>query len=277
VAVPSSVTSYSWLREPNYFEYPDIRLEMNNTDLLIGFGEVGQAIHSIFGERREIAMCDPPKGLILDAFAADWMHIAIPYTDEFIPTVVEYTHMYTPKHIIIHSTVPVGTTRKVERQSDYIPTYFSPIRGRHPNLARAIRDFPKWYSSPLPGQADEEIEVYYATAGIQTRRAPSHEFLEWAKLLETFTYGYNLVMWQEIERQAAKIPGNKQANLSTLKNWLYEKRKCYDGDLGVVPIYDLVPGPIGGHCVTENWTLLEPMMDPDLYNWLVKSNGLRKP
>ena len=247
-------------------------------DIIIGGGEVGTALAEVLGERRPIGIHDPPRGSIQEPTndECDWLHISFPYSESFISTVVEYVRKFNPNHLVIHSTVPIGTTRKIEREADYIPTYYSPIRGRHPNLARYIREFPKWYASSIPGGMDNDFVTYFAAASIQTRKAPSYEALEWYKLLETFTYGYNLVMWQEIERQASKLQGDKQANLSALKNWLHEKKRVYDGDLGYVPIYDLVPGPIGGHCILPNVELLKEQMTPELYAWLTVSNEMRK-
>ena len=248
------------------------------SDLLIGFGEVGAALYEVLSERRSFYIVDPAKGYepeLGEAPQSDWMHVTIPYSESFISTIVEYVMKFNPNHLVLHSTVPIGTTRKIEREADYIPTYYSPIRGRHPNLARYIREFPKWYASSISGGMDNEFVTYFAAAGIQTRKAPSYEFLEYAKLAETLTYGYNLVMWQEIERQIRKLPGDKQTNLSSLKNWLHEKKRVYDGDLGVVPIYDLVPGSIGGHCVVQNWDLLGEYIHPSLLEWLKTSNAMR--
>lgn len=249
------------------------------TDIIVGLGEVGVALWSVLGERRTIVPCDPAVGYPLESLSTSvgWMHIAIPYTDTFTTIVADDIHKFNPDNTVIHSTVPVGTTRKVEKDADYQTTvYYSPVRGRHPNLTRYLRQFPKWYATEAPGEYDNRITAYFAEAGIQTRKAPNFEVLEWMKLLETFTFGYNLVMWQEIERQCKKLPGHSAANLSVLKSWLYEKKKVYDGDLGYVPIYDLVPGPIGGHCIMPNLDLLEPLMDTYLYDWMVKSNEMRK-
>ena len=85
-----------------------------------------------------------------------------------------------------------------------------------------------------------------------------------------------LSMWQEIEREIGKLSGDKHANLTAMKQFLFEKRKVYDGDLGLTPVLDLVPGQIGGHCITQNWNLLEEQMTPELYAWLTASNEMRK-
>ena len=246
------------------------------TDLLIGHGEVGSALHEVLGERRELIVIDRAKGFDPpESFEPDWLHIAIPYTDSFMDTVIAYVSAFYPNKVVIHSTVPIGTTRLVHRKMLELDVYYSPVRGRHPRLARYIREFPKWYASAALGNMDRRFSEYFALAGVQTRKAPSFEFLEWAKLWETTSYGYNLVMWQEIERQVKDIPGDIQRNLSALKSWFHEKKKVYDGDLGYVPIYDLVPGPIGGHCILPNIEFLKERLTPELYAWLIASNASR--
>src|SRR3990167_5126281 len=258
-------------------------METSGTDLLVGFGEVGQALHSVLAERRKFVICDPPKKLNPQTFQTDWLHVCIPYTNSFVDDVLDYREKFFPRFIVIHSTVPVGTTRTIcekmgphgngEFGSFYV--YYSPIRGIHPNLARFIREFPKWYASEWVGNADLAFSGYFAQAGIQVRRAPSTDMLELMKLWETLEYGYRIVLWQEIERQIRKnMPGSFDENLTAMKSWLFEKRRVYDGDRGLVPI--MYGGPIGGHCVEANWDLLSPIMDSKLYEWLVHSNTLRK-
>ena len=34
----------------------------NETDLVLGYGEVGQAIHTVLSERRKVLIVDPAKG-----------------------------------------------------------------------------------------------------------------------------------------------------------------------------------------------------------------------
>ena len=255
-------------------------------DILIGFGEVGSALYDILNERRHILIHDPPKGFE-EPFprkdAIEWMHVSIPYSDSFIDTVLEYRNDFYPRFIVIHSTVPVGTTRALcekigvhgngEFGSFYV--YYSPIRGLHPHLARYIREFPKWYATEWIGNADIAFSGYFAQAGIQVRRAPSTDVLELMKLLETAEYGYRIALWQEIERQLRAIDKvNFDTNLTAMKTWLFEKRKVYDGDRGLAPI--MYGGIIGGHCVTQNWELLKPQMTDEFYKWLVTSNKLRK-
>ena len=243
------------------------------TDLIVGYGEVGQALMEVLKERHSIEVHDPPKGL--EYYAPineyEWMHVCIPYTDTFVETVTSYIKLFRPSHIVIHSTVAVGTTRRIAHDN----ITYSPVRGIHPNIARYIREFPKWFAT-----TDDEDAVlsYFQPCGISMRRAPSIESLEWMKLFETTEYGYRIVLWQEIERQAEmpEVRGfaTKEEVMNAMKEWLFEKRKVYDGDRGLVPI--MFGGSIGGHCVKENWELLRPLMTPELYAWLTISQSLRE-
>lgn len=244
-------------------------------DILIGSGEVGSALLAVLSERREFAVHDPPKGIEAKAGEYDWMHISMGWSDRFVAQVEAYYLQFQPKHIVIHSTCPVGSTRQIERTCDYTTSYYSPVRGRHPNLASAIRSFPKWYADSSPGQADNEIEAYYAQAGIQSRKAPSFEVLELMKLWETSSFALQLIMWAEIENELKTLPGNPKANLSAMKSWLWEKRRCYDGDIGLCPVLDLIPGKLGGHCLRSNIEIAKEYFHPSLYDWLTSVDDAR--
>jgi len=258
------------------------------TDLVIGFGEVGKALAHVLGERAEIAIHDPPKGYeaknvrslydqneeypVSAPVEYEWMHIAYPWHKEFVTTTRGYMDTFRPKHVVIHSTVPVGTTSdlfSIMPPGFYSVTY-SPVRGIHPHLARYLREFPKWYATDDSSEA-KAVEELFHSCGMQTRRAPSYDALEWLKLMETTEYGYRIALWQEIERQAENLEW-----VNAMKDFLFEKRKVYDGDRGLAPI--MYGGVIGGHCVMPNLELLRQsgMMSPQLYRWLKESNEMRK-
>ena len=244
-----------------------------SVDLIIGYGEVGQALETVLKERYTIHVHDPSKGRSADAsLRYEWMHIAIPFGPTFVADVVGYTKLYKPEHTVIHSTVPVGTTRSIPYP---FHVTFSPVRGIHPDLVRYIREFPKWFATT--DDTDAVLE-HFQSCGISMRLAPSIEALEWFKLVETTEYAYRIVLWQEFERQAkaCEVRGgaSKTDVISALKHWLYEKRKAYDGDRGLAPI--MFGGPIRGHCLMPNIELLSPLMTKELYSWLTRSNALRE-
>ncbi len=248
-------------------------------DLIVGYGEVGRALMDVLKERYAIEVHDPPKGLNAPVQEYGWMHICVSYTTQFVEVVVSYIEMFKPAHVVIHSTVPVGTCLRIEENMMSLSVIYSPVRGIHPHLTRYLREFPKWFYT---GDNAESVafQGYMAQVGIQTRQARGYGQLELMKLWETTEYGYRIVMWQEIERELKSLypgwgshPEDYEVALSDMKAWLFEKRKVYDGDRGLVPI--LFGGVIGGHCVKENWELQKPMMTPEFYTWLVTSQRLR--
>src|SRR5438132_10337165 len=99
-------------------------------------GEVGSALFQVLGERRRIDPHDPvKKQWASPQNETDWLHIAYPYSDSFISTTVEYVKQFEPNTLAIHATVPIGTTRKIEKDLDYAAdVVFTPIRRRHPRL-----------------------------------------------------------------------------------------------------------------------------------------------
>ena len=253
-------------------------------DLILGYGEVGKALGEVLGERREILIHDPKTGHIVQPVEGeeeiDWMHVCFPHSQSFKGDVCAYRSEFRPKHVVIHSTVPVGTTLQVLKQFEtFQGLTYSPIRGIHPHLTRYLREFPKRFATY---EDYGEVERYFTSCGMQVRGAPSTEMLEFMKLWETTEYGYRIAMWQEIERQMEKIRkewglvGSWDENLTAIKSWLFEKRKVYDGDRGLVPI--MHGAVIGGHCVVQNWNLMREsgFMSPQLYRWLAESNQMRK-
>ena len=241
------------------------------SELIVGHGEVGRALEEVLKERYEVVIHDPPKERLAPEGKYQWMHICIPYTDSFVNAVDFYVKQFSPEHTVIHSTLPVGTTRALSYL--YHVTY-SPIRGEHPELVRYLREFPKWIATT---DDSNEVLSHFQACGISMRLAPSIEALEWFKLLETFEYAYRIVLWQEIERQADRreVRGGATKNevLSALKEWFFEKRAVYDGERGLVPI--MFGGVIKGHCLMPNVELLKPLMTKELYEWVMKSNRVR--
>ena len=76
--------------------------------LIVGNGEVGEALGKVLAEHKP-EFIDPGKGLLSSAITSDYMHICIPYSDTFVETVERYKLEHQPTHLVVHSSVPVGT------------------------------------------------------------------------------------------------------------------------------------------------------------------------
>ena len=115
--------------------------------LVIGMGEIGSAIQSIFGAD----YTDPVKGDSFSNGDYDMMHICIPYSKNFEKIVKEYQEEYKPVYTVVHSTVPIGTCNRLD-------VTHSPCRGKHPSLKESILTFVKYVGGTHADIVAEEFK-----------------------------------------------------------------------------------------------------------------------
>lgn len=211
--------------------------------VIIGQGEIGESLAEALNEydRMILDKHDHRQG----NGDVEIIHICFPYSDNFISEVKRYQRMYKPQYTVIHSTVPVGTSR----QCDAI---HSPCVGIHPHLAKSLKTFTKF----LGGEKASEVAQYFRRAGISVYLFDDPETTELMKTLSTSFYGLLIEWTKEVKRQCEKYGVPFEA--WTL--WTNNYNKGYD-ILGY-PEYmrpNLVPirTKIGGHCVIPNLDFLE--------------------
>lgn len=212
--------------------------------LIIGRGEVGTALAGALG-------IYAPKvidiGEIPDGSAVDVMHICFPFTDAFIGEAFTYQSRYAPKvATVIHSTVPVGTSRKCS-------AIHSPIRGQHPNLQDGIRTFPKM----IGGRDASLVADYFRRAGLKIELYDKQETTELAKLLDTEAYRVSIEFAQRAKSLADKhlLSFHEVYTLPTIG---YNAGYTALGHPEYVrPVLQPIAGEIGGHCVLPNKALIE--------------------
>jgi len=239
--------------------------------VIIGLGEVGSALHSFFKSSGKFEVygydVDPRKSINkLDEIPrnVDFLHIALPYTEKFVDMVNYYVFLLNPQHIVIHSTVAPGTTRRVFEKAGK-PTAFSPVRGKHPNILRHLSFWPKWIAS-LPQGSLSVFVLHHTLAGFKVREYYGDpESLELAKLWETVYRAIMIASWQEIHRIAIKF----NADITTIAEFVGEVHKVlYDR-----PIY--YPSYIGGHCLIPNTMILNSVAPSKLFEFVLESNEKR--
>ena len=178
------------------------------------------------------------------------MHVAIPFSPTFVVDVKRYMGKYlrTDGLVIVHSTVPVGTTMQLGGGSVH-----SPIRGVHPNLEAGVRTFAKYFGGP---RAQEAADIFVA-AGIETRAVPLAETTEAAKLWCTTAYGLQILIEKAIHAYCEEHELDFEVVYAF---WTQSYNEGYVA-LGMShvqrPVLKHVPGRIGGHCVIPNARLLK--------------------
>ncbi len=238
--------------------------------VVVGLGEVGRPLYEIIAEsgKYEVYGYDVDKAKTIHGLndipkGIDFLHIAIPYGSRFVDVVVEYVDMWRPSAIVIHSTVAPGTTRRIFERVG-IPTAYSPVRGKHPNLKKHLRFWTKWVAV-LPKDSEDIIVNHLQSLGFNTVVSPDPESLELAKLWETVYRAIMIASWQELHRIALRVG----ADIGVVAEFVREVHEV----LRDRPIY--FPGFIGGHCLIPNTRILNEVYKSKLLEFVLESNELR--
>ena len=228
--------------------------------IVVGLGEVGSALLNIlqcdgYDPNKSFLTSDPHNQETYPFFWRDGqiyygdydvLHVAFPYFDKFEETVREYQNLFHPKLTIIHSSVPVGTSREVE-------AVHSPIRGVHPYLEKGIRTFVKYFG----GEKAEDAAKIFSDLGIKTKVTDYSETTEAAKLWDTTQYGISILLNKEIYK-FCKAKSIDFDIVYTDFNKTYNEGYTKLGMPHVVrPYLKHMEGKIGGHCVVPNAKLLQ--------------------
>lgn len=214
--------------------------------LIIGAGEVGNSLAEVLAGTYEVFVHDkdPP-----DVENVGALNICFGYSSGFEAHVKAYIAKYEPKVTIIHSTVPVGTTRTLG-----FGTVHSPIHGVHPNLTKGISTFVKYVGGRSTMAVDLAVE-FLRRAGINAEKVSTPEASELSKLLCTTYYAWNVIFAKEAEKLCHELG----LPFEEVYGWNESYNRGYEA-LGKPnvrrPVLQPVPGPIGGHCLIPNAKLL---------------------
>lgn len=221
-------------------------------NLIIGYGEIGKAVGAVIGEHDWV---DLTASLSIGKY--DIIHICFPYTSYFVEHVMGYAQDWKPKHVIIWSTVPIGTTKQIGG------AVHSPVEGKHPDLALSIQTMERWVG------CNEKVEGrffanYFRDLGLRTKLVESSDFTEALKLLSTTEYGINI----EFARYKKRVADKLGMDYELTKEWNREYNRLYH-TLGMERrfqkfVLDAPEGPKGGHCVVPNARLLDEQFPSDL-------------
>ena len=214
--------------------------------VILGAGEVGIALRNVLSDYAP-TLIDPKFGSFgVDIQDVTHMHVCFPYSETFIKDVEEYQARFKPLYTIIHSTVPVGTSRLVNG-------LHSPIRGIHPHLAEGIKTFVKF----IGGQNASEVADYFRRAGLRVCLFDAPETTEALKLFDTEYYRVAIEFAQRVKTYCDKNKLNFH-EVYTLGNQTYNEGYTKLGHPEFVrPVLQPIMTPISGHCVMPNAELIK--------------------
>lgn len=220
-------------------------MKKDNKHLVIGAGEVGSSLFNVLKPHYDVFLRDKNNNL---SGKFNVVHICYPNIKNFTEISKDYIKKYQPDLVIVHSTVPIGTTRKVLTTAVH-----SPIRGLHPNLEKGIKTFVKYFG----GKKAKDAVKIFSDIGIKTQCFAKSETTELLKILDTTYYGWNIIFAKEIKRICDKLKLNFD-DVYTIPNNDYNEGYIKLGKSNVVrPVLKAMPGKIGGHCVVQNCDLLD--------------------
>lgn len=184
------------------------------------------------------------------------IHVCIPWGDTFVGAVLGQITSET-EMIIIHSTVPVGTTDRINKVIGRELAVHSPVRGVHPDLAEGIRKFAKYVGTEeaaLKSKVSEhlcDLGCEDVVVGFTSRET------ELAKILSTTYYGWNIVFEKEVNRICKQMEVDPDVVYRHWNSTYNEGYRELGKDNVVRPVLEHMEGQIGGHCVTGNLDLLD--------------------
>jgi len=209
--------------------------------LIAGFGEIGESL-------RNVLHCYSP-GILFDKTDSvtgtyEIMHVCFPYSKDFIKYVKKYQKKYKPKYTVIHSTVPVGTSRKCK-------AIHSPVIGIHPNMGESLQTFTKF----LGGAQASEVANYFRRAGMKVHLEDTPEATELLKIQSTTLYALQIEFYKDMKKQCKK----NKVDYNSWLLWLDNYNKGYE-KLGYPeykkPLLEPIMVKQGGHCTLPNLELL---------------------
>ena len=218
---------------------------------IVGLGETGKSLAEIYADHPQYRIFS--KDLDFDEIQeVEILNICIPYNEKFLPTVTEKAS--SSDKIIIHSTVPVGVTRKVFEATG-ISVCHSPIRGIHPHLYEGLKTFVKYVGPVNHGDAPI-FKAHLESLGMKSEVFSSPETTELAKLLSTTYYGI-CIAWHGEMGKMCQEHGLDFTEVVSEFNKTYNQGYTELGKLNVVRPELYAPEKhIGGHCVIPNAKIL---------------------
>lgn len=232
--------------------------------LIIGQGEVGQALYDVCSKNHETFIRDVEP---LACENVEILQIAYPDHDGFAETTKAYIAEYRPKLTIINSSVRAGTTDDCGKDVVY-----SPVRGRHPRLAESLRS----YYKIVAGRSQDYVNLavaYFRLCGMRCLETNDVIGAELVKLLSNIHMGLEIAWRQEVDRILAHFG----AEADTYEAWedTYAVGYQNDGDTHLMRPR-MRPDPIGGHCILPCTELLKTQFKSKALDFILESNKQAK-
>ena len=230
---------------------------LKSKDVVAGLGEIGTPIFQLFSKSNIVVGYDIDPKLInkkkfekYQNFETRFLHICIPYNDNFVKNIMKLSKKFSPKCIVIQSTIPPRTTKTIQNSFD-IPIIYSATRGLHKRMLRDLYKYTKFFAientAPKAKWACIQYKKLLNDCNVKSKQMSKPLTLELAKIVcDTSYYGW-LINYAQLSNMIAIENG---INYDEMWSFADEIHKF----LGNRP--KMYPGFIGGHCVIPNLKLM---------------------
>lgn len=235
--------------------------------LVIGQGQIGMALHQIFSGAHECRIRD----VLVEAndpMGVEVLHIAYPYSENFVEHTLAYIEWYKPRLTIIHSSVAVGTTDLCGPH-----VVHAPERGRYPNLAQEMAAFTKF----VGGRQNDDRELardYFAKCKWPVVLVDDPSWTELVKLLSNAHLGLEIAWRQEVRRIAKSFGLHGHAVYNAWEDSYNRGHMALGHKQLVRPT--VRPDPIGGHCILPCIDILSEQFSSEAFEFIRRSNAKRE-
>ena len=225
--------------------------------VVCGLGEIGKPIFDILSKKTTCMGYDLNSKLIpkysakFDSMSTIFLHICIPFTKKFDSNIQSLCKKFSPKIVVIHSTVPPNTTQKLQKKL-VVPIIYSATRGIHKRMNKDIKRYTKFFAIdknvPNANWASKKYSTLMKQCGIKSKQMSDTVTLELAKIVvDTSYYGW-LINYAQLSNIIAQKYGIDYDEMWSFADEIHKF-------LGNRP--KMFPGFIGGHCVIPNLKLMQ--------------------
>jgi len=233
------------------------------TSIVLGAGEVGKSLYAVLNAVYPSTTFIRDKRYDVETITFEdfnVLHICFPFDRDFKSAVYEYRKEYSPDYVVIHSSVPVGTTRAL--RSSGINCFHSPIRGIHPKLAEGITTFTKYLAPVEDLDVDnvdnvDDLVRHFERAGISIRLVAKSETTELGKLASTTRFGLDIAFEKFLHAECKRVGADFNTVYTDFTNTYNTGYAKLRQRRFIRPVLSHMPGVIGGHCVANNLKLMQ--------------------
>lgn len=236
-------------------------------DVVAGLGEIGGPILQLISKETNVEGYDINPKLFNKKYPSlktRFLHICIPFNKKFEKNVISLNKKFHPQGIVIHSTISLGTTKKLQSKLS-IPVIYSATRGVHKRMLYDLKRYTKFFAvetnAPNEKWASTQYTKLMKKCGVKTKKMTTSMTLELAKIIvDTSYYGW-LINYAQLSYMIAIKHG---INYDEMWSFADEIHKY----LGNRP--KMFPGFIGGHCIIQNL----PLINNETLNMINDINNL---